>query len=210
MLRVCMSVLLCLGASSCVDSRSRFDQFTDRKAEMVERDLANLPDGGCSLPATLEQFGGRYLFAMAAKPAPDRPILALLTVIPGKGDKPGGRVEFEPLAIEDPMSTVGVKNEGTFELAGTEFEAPTFPVVLPGNANPVQAGLNAEADLTLSGSVCLLEGKKAVDSFCGTAAGNITVPLTLPLEGSTFGAIRIEEGKPWPTSFASCEQAVEP
>ena len=162
------------------------------------------------MPATLEQFTGRYLFALAATPAPDRPILAILTVEPKDGDTPGGNVHFEPLAIKDPMSTVGVKNEGTFELIGTELTVPSFRVVLPGNANPVQEGLDVEAELLLSGLVCNLEESVGVPSFCGTAAGNITIPLTLPLEGSTFGAIRIEDGKPWPTSFASCEQAVKP
>ncbi len=210
MVRAVLPLLLCVCASSCVDSEARFDQFTDRKAAQVKRDLENVPEGGCSLPATLEQLEGRYLFALAAKPAPDRPILALLTIKAGKGDKPSGTVLFEPLAIKDQMSTVGVKNEGTFELDGTEIRVPMFHVVLPGEADPVQEGLDAEADLILDGSACIEDGAMFVRTFCGKAAGNITVPLTLPLEGSTFGAIRIEEGKPWPTLFASCETAVEP
>jgi len=215
MLRAWMSVLLCISsvgsvaASGCIDVRSKFEDFSDRKAEQVARDIANTPDSGCAMPATLEQLAGRYLFALAAKPAADKPILALLTVVPKEGDTPGGEVLFEPLSLADPMSAVGVKNEGTFELKGADLRVPSFHVVLPANANTVLPA-DAEADLLLAGVVCLLDGATSVQSFCGSADGNITVPLDLPLARSTFGAIRIEEGKPWPKFFASCETAVVP
>jgi len=199
-------ILLCLGlgALGCVDSQGRFDEFSQKIAEKN----ASVGDGGlgsgvCN-PANVEQFAGTYLFALAAKPSPDNPILALLTVRPEMKD--GiivGTVLFEPLAIKDGMSTVGVENEGTFELDGTNLMTPAFHVVLPGEADPVSPGLKAEADIIFEGRVCVED--MSVKSFCGAASGNITIPLTLPLEGSTFGAVRVEEGKPWPKSFAKCE-----
>ncbi len=215
MLRAWIPVLLCISsvasaaASGCIDARGKFEDFSDRKAEQVDREVAHTPDSGCAMPATLEQLAGRYLFALAAKPAADKPILALLTVVPNAGDIPGGEVLFEPLSLADSMSTVGVKNEGTFQLKGEDLTVPSFHVVLPANANTVLPA-DAEADLRLAGLVCVLGGAASVESFCGSADGNITAPLELPLAGSTFGAMRIEEGKPWPKFFASCETAVVP
>jgi len=219
MLRVAPFCLLCLGAFGCVDTTAPFDEFTKRQRAKNERDqmmgdqnTGGQPgdlDGGCLAP-TAQQFAGTYLFAMSASPSPDRPILALLTVAPRmKDDKVIGELTFEPLSIEDRMFTVGVKNDGTFELAGTSLMTPPFGVVLPGNANPVQPGLNAEADFELVSDICL-DGGVTVDFFCGEAKGNITVPLTLPLEGSTFGAVRIEEGRPFPAAITSCAGAITP
>lgn len=220
MARVRIVVLICLTVLGCVDSRTRFDEFSERKADQLERDRVmgstggGGPSGPCVMP-TAEQFAGSYLFALAAKPAPDNPILALLTIEPRmEGGQLVGTVFFEPLAIADGMSTVGVKNEGTFKLSGVELTTPAFHVVLPGDADPVQPGLTAEADIIFSSKVCLGDGD-VVEVFCGDAAGNITVPLTLPLEGSTFAAVRIDPDKPWPggvndagmsRAVASCEQ----
>ncbi len=202
-------ILLCLGfgALGCVDAQGRFDEFSRKIAEKSAnvRDGGDSGDGGgkCN-PPNAEQLAGTYLFALAAKPAPDTPILALLTVKPEmKNGIIVGTVLFEPLSTEDGMSTVGVKNEGSFELDGTALTTRAFPVVLPGNANPVTPGAEAQADIMFSGRVCL-DGM-SVKSFCGSASGTITKPLTLPLDGSTFGAVRVEEGKPWPKSFAKCE-----
>lgn len=214
MLRAVMLCLLCVFALSCVDTKLPFDEFTERQADKNKRDemmggMGRVLDGGCLMP-TEKQIAGAYLFAMSASPAPERPILALLTIKPrAEGDKIVGELTFEPLSVEDSMSTVGVKNDGTFELSGTDLTTPPFHVVLPGNANPVQVGLNAEADFELVSQLCL-DGVMTVDFFCGDAKGNITVPLTLPLEGSTFGAVRVEPGKPFPTGITSCAGASSP
>lgn len=206
MCRTGILLLLGLGTQGCIDSRLRFDEFSEKiaKKNASVDDGGGVPSGGCITP-TAEQLAGSYLFALSAKPSPDNPILALLTVKPElKDGKIVGSVLFEPLAIKDGMSTVGVKNQGTFELDSNQLTTPAFHVVLPGEANPVSPGLKAEADIIFSGTVCL-DDSMVARSFCGAASGDITAPLTLPLEGSTFGAVRIEKGQPWPKSFAACE-----
>lgn len=51
---------------------------------------------------------------------------------------------------------------------------------------------SVEADILLAGATL------SADSFCGFAAGEVREPLALPLDGSTFGAIRWVPGDPLP------------
>ena len=72
-----------------------------------------------------------------------------------------------------------------------------FEVWLPGLALDVN-GLSVEGDVLLAAAT--LE-----ESWCGVAAGQVRSPVMLPLEGSTFGAVRWTPGPEEPdTAFNLC------
>jgi hypothetical protein len=71
------------------------------------------------------------------------------------------------------------------------FEAGSFTVDLlgatvPADGNPITYQ-DLVADITLDGAVLTL------DDFCGAVSGNLIVPFELPLDGSTFGAVRTDD-----------------
>ena len=83
----------------------------------------------------------------------------------------------DPLVIVSPDPVLD--SEGRFTLTAD-------PLILDPEVLNVTTAVEAIVDLE---SVTL-----DVDGFCGAATGSVTVPLTLDLEGSTFGARRDDEG----------------
>ena len=77
----------------------------------------------------------------------------------------------DPLLVVDPPPTID--SEGRFILTAN-------PLTLELATGPVEAVVNLES-ITLAG-----------DAFCGDAKGSVVQPLTIDLEGSTFGAKRDE------------------
>lgn len=70
--------------------------------------------------------------------------------------------------------SVPVDEEGGFTVIIPQLLASIGPIAL-------------EAELALTGVI------QSEDFFCGAGAGSVTSPLSLDLEGSTFGAIRLED-----------------
>ncbi len=211
MRRTAALFVLSLVGASCVDTSSAYEGFNERLSDKKKREEAKLremieiPSGGCAA-LQAEQLSGRFLFGLTASPAPDVPLLALLTV---EAEPTGtgllANLKFEPLSVEDPTQTVGSLSIGELRIEGTELSAREFVIDLPGVANTVLPGADAAAELNLSGILCVA-AEARVDELCGTVTGNLIEPLQVSMEGSEFGAVRIVEGEPWPKVLSGCKK----
>jgi hypothetical protein len=178
-----------LAAISCVSAEKVFDDFDDR---------VGTRDGGGSDGAELSEIPDisgehflvidpvpispgnllRFIATVDLELAADRKTATMsLTIQPI--DVANGELVAEPL----PFENIAINAAGRFTV-----ELMTDSDAIPGEANPVTGsdiGVNGE----LAGE--LREGN--ADLFCGTASGNV-IPTGTPIDGSTFGAIRIAPG----------------
>ena len=151
-----------------------------------------LPSG----PTTLD-FGGRYLLALGPVIWPSEVVLFDATVVVN-GKSLG--LTLQPLdqktraSVGQPwtLSGVPIASDGTFRAA---FDAEPLPVeAYPRLADP----LLTVHDFTLIGKMT------SADAFCGTVTGysqvyGTSVSDQIRLEGSTFGAVRVDgDARPEP------------
>lgn len=173
-----LALVIC--CSGCVDPEADFDSFAARAKRASPVDA-----GGDAATCTVQpgDVAGQYLFAISVTLAPLKPIVALadLTTPPLDGGA-GLALDVQPLSAADRQTPVGQKvSLGPFAVDGNggyRAEIPNLDVT--GAANPV-TGADISASLVLSGNLC---GDRR--SFCGTVTGNVTKPVSLDLQGSTF------------------------
>lgn len=175
-------ILAALVVSGCVDPKGNFDEFSDRVVDAAARPdappLGSIPD-----------VTGQFYVALSPAPTPTLLFRYIATTVVEQGPdgytldlslQPLDRDTFEPVGDPQVSNDVEVTEAGTFEAF--------FPdTVIPARANPV-SGQELTADVTLIGQL------RSEDLYCGDVDGMVKTPLTLALDGSTFGAIRIEEG----------------
>ncbi len=128
---------------------------------------------------------GDYLLAVAAILGPDSPILfdASLTV-----DTTGEpwQLSASLTPLDEQRAPVPPALEGTAELGEDgSFVLDFGEVILPGTANPILPGLDVTTTLIFEG--CTLSATVG----CGNVDGMISVPVGVPLVGSTFGVVPI-------------------
>lgn len=92
-------------------------------------------------------------------------------------EKTGGQPAGDPVTV----TGVTINADGTFELALDD-------VTVDGSANAIICDAEIQADLVVTGGV------NDADLNCGTISGMVTAPVMAPLDGSTFGAVRVEPG----------------
>jgi hypothetical protein len=187
-MRISFIVTVCCTCSGCVDPGADFDAFISR-ARAPQSDAGDA--GGDASVCTLNpgDVEGQYLFAISVTLAPTKPILALADVTtPASGGATGFAFDAQALSAADGRTPVGQKvSLGPFQVdQNGAYRAAIRDLRVVGAANPVTGG-DIAADLVLSGSLC---GDGSF--FCGTVTGNVTKPLPLDLEGSTFTFTRID------------------
>jgi hypothetical protein len=91
--------------------------------------------------------------------------------------------------VGDPLEVTDVA------VTEAEFQADFGTVRIDPEANPITGGV-IEATFTLDGQVV------SDEHFCGDVLGNVSIPLALPLEGSTFAAVRHDGDLTEVTEFA--------
>jgi hypothetical protein len=200
--------------SGCVDPAGDFDDFGDRleardrrhAAEEAE-EMHGTADGGCST-VTGAMLEGRYYFTFRPSVASDTPILALFDITPrapaANGDLEAD-VVFKPVALADGKTPVGMASPGVMKLkADGSFRIDEFAIFIAGAADAVVPDTDLKAVANLSGTVCG-DGEKPLASFCGTTLGELTDPVTVNLDGSTFGALRLS-GDTIPEPAGSCAE----
>jgi hypothetical protein len=174
---------LALVATACVDPGARLDEFYDNTEPFRLKVVAGPCQGR-------NDISGDFLMAVATVIRPTSPILFDATYVIDTGVEPWGiELSMTPLAVEgrapvgDPIvASATVSAEGTFDL---DFGS----ITVKGAANPILPGVDATANLRLSGCT------NGFGFSCGTADGEITSPANLPLTGSTFGASAVDEGE---------------
>ncbi len=182
-----LALLALSGLGACVDPKNRFDQFNERVADagVVNR------DGG----GGLFEIDGEFLLSIGVVFAPDSPLRFVATsAITIEGGTGTLTLSFQPLAFDtcdggnggnevgDPLDSPDLE----VDAAGV-FQVTHDGASVDGKANPISCG-TIVADLVLDGVI------ESEDLFCGDVSGQAHQPLEVSLDGSTFGAIRIEPG----------------
>lgn len=187
-----LAAVVSLTLVGCVDARGAYDEFGNR--------LPDADEGGVDgeeveeLPAVT----GTWLLAVRPNLPEDRIIqftatldLSVDSATPNIGVID---IEAQPLTVADrtPVGDLFAAFDQPVASDAT-FTAP-FVGVLPGEANPV-SGSNANVDAELAAHL--------VDAnfVCGTLSGNAGA---LPLDGTTWAAIRIPEGGALPDPIFRC------
>ena len=182
------AVTLAVALGACVDAHQRFDDFTERVVDAQ----ANQIDGS----GGLFEIDGEFLLAIVPSIDVNSTLrFAVTSEITIDGTSGTLSLSFQPLAVDECPTPPG--NGGTevgdpivaSDLAvdeGGAFELTTDGVMLPAKANDVTCS-DIVANLTLNGLI------KSENLFCGDVSGQV-VTTGSNLEGSTFGAIRIEPG----------------
>lgn len=187
-----VSSAFALALIGCVDARGEYDDFGDRLPddEQVQVDagfVSQLPD-----------VDGEWLLAVHPAGLPEDRILYFRTTLTLEAvTENTGLLDLsaQPLAFEGAMGPVGDAFVASQREVGADasFTAP-FVGTLPAEANPVtgsNAAVNAEMQAILRS-----------DNFvCGTLTGQAGA---LPLEGTTWGAVRIT-GDTLPTAVIRCD-----
>lgn len=186
--------------TGCPDAEGEYEAFVDRHEQIHPPGSggaagaagAGGTDAGgdaavCEAPKPKE-IDGDYLFALAAVLDTAKPILFRTKVTTEDvGGKTGMRWKLQPLLWSDRKTEVGTiidlpaTTEPAFLLgADGTFDAKLPPLTITGEANPF-SHTDLTAEVTLKGKFC-----GVADFFCGTADGGVTVPLEIPLKGSTW------------------------
>lgn len=186
--------LAALTTSACVDPAGRLDDFF----EASEPFRLSVVIGPCQGRVDIT---GDFLLSIATVIKPISPILFDATFVIDKGAEPWTiDVTMTALAVEgrapvgDPLrATSTVDADGTFDLDFGE-------VTIGGAANAILPGVDAIATLTLSGCT------NGIGFSCGTVDGGIVSPATLPLIGSTYGAVGVDGDLATAEPMAQCPE----
>jgi hypothetical protein len=185
-------VLCCASAvlSACADPRGRYDAFLERTAG--QRSSAT-DAGGLPSPGQRFDFSGRYLLALQTQIAPATPLLFRLDA---SVSTDLAQIAFVAQALTtdqapEPRMLVGspVRVEGISYSTQGRFEADLGEVMVPGSANPI-SGSDIAASVQLQGGALRSHGAAVL---CGGASGKVTVPISLDLSGSQFGAVLAQD-----------------
>ncbi len=131
---------------------------------------------------------GSYLFALSLvtagnKSNKDRPIVMVNTVTTSsKGNALRVNWSLQPLQWQDRKTPTGSAQEYSFTLGwGGDVGLDLPPLDVPADANPL-SGSPITLDISsLKGVTC-----SPVSFQCGTEDGNVTKPIALSIDGSTW------------------------
>jgi hypothetical protein len=182
-----------LFVGGCVDARGQFDEFgarvTDAAPQIDSQGIEELPESS-----------GQYLLSLLTLTKTTRFIADVDLTKNSDGTGVIG-VELRSLTIKTGQLTEIAATVATGNAVGINgaFDAH-FEFVLPADANPItNSRLNLIADM--HGQL------RTSDFFCGTVTGTV-VETGTPLDGTTFGAVRVPEGTlgdALPPAIISCD-----
>ncbi|GMV40525.1 MAG: hypothetical protein AMXMBFR64_22410 [Myxococcales bacterium] len=176
-----------LSLSGCPDPEGRYEEFV--KNTHALRDISE-PDTGAG---TLTDVNGTFLLGIAPVISPTS-VLQFTTVVtwtPNDDPTTGGKLKFDLQPIQvapgqvtrEPVGGIIVGNADV--AADGSFEMDLGEQDVTGLANPI-SGSDITATLKLKGKI------RDSDTLCGTVEGDVTAPIQVGLNGSTFGMTRIE------------------
>lgn len=181
--------------TGCPDAEGQYDEFKDRFTELHPGSggasgaagAAGGDAGPCTTPKPGE-IDGDYLFTLAAVLDQSKPILfyAKVTTEDVSGAT-GMRWNLQGLFWDDRQTLVGppfdlpTTGQPAWPLgADGTFDAKLPPLDVVGEANPF-SHTPITAEVTLKGKFCDTGG-----FYCGSAEGDVTKPVPIPLAGSTW------------------------
>jgi len=166
---------------------------------------ATIGDGGTLCP----DITGEFLLAVAPAIGPTALLQFIATLAIDSSSAPATiAMALQPLCTQADQCSLGqpvgspyVLAESTLTAAQCDFDMIISGMLIPGGANTI-SGAPFIADLSMAGEV------QSTNSYCGIMDGMVTVGgVSIPMDGSTFGAIRIAPGtlgSSSPTPVASC------
>lgn len=194
------SALLLAG---CPDPEARFDEFTDRTEDQRQGGGGTGPSGGVA------DINGRFLMGIDTVIGPGKVLefdtetiinfpctddcvltLNVQPVVPTTPARSGCDDRGTPVGPVITVENVPVAADGSFI---ADFGNQN----VPGCANPI-SGSDITANLILAGQIV------NADLYCGTVSGTVSRPLSAPLRGSSFAAVRVEEGAELPAPVGEC------
>lgn len=196
-----LNVIAALLLASCVDAGKSFKEFEER----VIDGGGNVVVGSCN-GGEIPDVNGEFYLALAPSISPDVNLLFRATATL-QGDPATLTLELQPLCNTD-QCTLGDPVGDPIAVAAVEvsdtctFEASLVDGLVPGSANPI-SGSDIIANIDMIGSL------NSDTFFCGIANGTATVSgSAIPVDGSSFGAVRIE-GETLPTAVDACPEEEE-
>lgn len=203
--------LLTLG---CVDAEGDYNDFKDRYEQTSGSGGAGgeAGQGGaagaagaapCVVPSPGE-MDGDYLFALSAKVKPEAPLLFTNKVTTtASGSDLSMQWTLQGLDRFDRKTPVGdpivldptvIGSDGTIDIA-------LPPLNVTGQANPI-SGSNITAEVkSLRGSFCNTDG-----FYCGQVDGDVTKPIPLNINGSTWSMQKIDDPNAYPPPVLDCKK----
>ncbi len=205
---------LCLLAG-CPDPAGKYDEFVARvkKEPVVIADAGSdgcpIPEGGLPDPM---QLSGTFLFSVSTTLGPLTPLVYLLEVEATRDADDVYTISMrdQPLSKLDRKTPVGEFGDPRVFVVSPAgcFKSDFVVFNIPAEVNPV---LNSPtvAEIAFSGNVAEAvlqeDGDKLVTFWCGQVDGNVTMPLNLGIDGSTFTASRVLDPKNLPEVLIDCD-----
>jgi len=203
-------------ATACVDARGKFDAFVERDLAARMSDAGAVPEptpSDGSLASSLEpaQIDGRYLFVVSTPLGRLQPTVLEAEV---KAARKNGLLEISlrerHLAAADrktPVEPFGDFRTYPVSAAGV-YETDEIVSTTPAKANAVSP-VESQARLVFRGqlgSALTADTPDAPVTFwCGSVDGELLLPFTSPLAGSTFTMSRIEASGTFPDIVVDCK-----
>lgn len=190
-----LSLSLALLTTACIDTQSRLDEFYDRSEPLRITVEPVQCDGRFDI-------SGDFLLSIATVVNPSLPLLFAATFdVDTTGDDWDVTLTMQPLSYTDrsdvgePLVASGaIASDGTFSLYFGE-------IAILGAANPVVPGVDVAAELLLAGCT------RSLTLSCGNIGGNIIDPAAIPLAGSTYGAIALDDDLATAEVISACPVA---
>lgn len=184
---------------TCWESTAEVAELCDSACEdALATTAAAYPDAkACQEITTGESREGQYVLAVELI-TNGGPVFFHAVVT--SADDAHASIALQSYVQEDFVPTSMLTPDGPFVLEATidgdgAFTTAPVTVSVPGSAQPI--GNDMVLDLSLVGVF------ESSDTFCGDALGEITNPLTAPIDGSTFAATRIADATALPAEIPS-------
>jgi hypothetical protein len=183
----CLGLLI--GLTGCPDPDVEFADFNKRYEDIHGPNTGTMTNvgGGCAAPAAGE-IDGDFFFALVPKQSPKKPAPFHATVT--TSDAAGGleySITLQPIDAEDRVTEVGppLPTLGPFPVgADGSFDSDWGTLIVPGETNPISAS-ELTVEVQINGQMC------PGDFFCGGANGMVTMPINLPIDGSSWAMERL-------------------
>jgi hypothetical protein len=176
------------------DAEGKYKWYVDETKEQRDEFQGMRQD----VAGALADISGDHLFVLASVIAPELPLQFITTVaFTDAGDGTAVMdISFQPLSLTpgsttEPREPVGESLDftGVPIDAGGAFTVDLGAVEVTGMANPI-TGSDIAATLVITAAI------QSTELYCGTVDGMVTSPLTAPLAGSTFAAVRLDSTDP--------------
>lgn len=192
-----------LATSACVDAKARLDDFGNRVIDAA-------PEADNPLVAEIGNINGQFLLSLNALGSGSYiNYIGDVTLNENSGAytvdislSPLDYTTLELVPAVSPDAWQGLAVDG----ATAAFDIPLNATIIPNSANPIING-----DVTVNGAIHAVI--RSGDFWCGTVTGQVMETGSM-LDGSTFGAQRIENGTigaALPPAAGSCaDEPMEP